>query len=168
MNGLRKPRQPRQVHHDQLGRALKLASCFPPAEVAMAMKPINISFTSLRRGVANETEWAILVSALNMADALETHALRLGTRGHVQAGQLALDQVMRRAMARGFWSAVEVHLQEIDDIRVAIEIHEDQLRQVDQGGYRRAQQYAISEVRSTGGVVLDMKPAGEQLAIAGV
>jgi hypothetical protein len=168
MSSQRKTHQPRLIHHSQLGRALRLARCLPPATVAQALRPISICFRSLREGVANETEWAILVSALNLASALETHALRHGTHGHIKAGLQALEQVMRRAMAKQFWIPVEIHLQEIDDIRVAIELHEDQLRQIDQGAYATACTYAPTEVRNTAGVVLDMKPAGEQLAIAGV
>lgn len=168
MSSRRKAHQPRLVHHDQLGRALRLTKCLPPATVDQALRPISICFRSLREGVANEKEWAILVSALNLASALETHALRHGTQGHIKAGLQALEQVMRRAMARQFWMPVEVHLQEIDDIRVAIEIHEDQLRQIDQGAYATASSHATTEVRSKTGVVLDMQPAGEQLAIVGV
>lgn len=168
MSSRLKTHQPRLVHHDQFGRALRLAKCLPPATVDQSLRPISICFRSLREGVANEKEWAILVSALSLASALETHALRHGTQGHIKAGLQALEQVMRRAMAKQHWMPVEVHLQEIDDIRVAIELHEDQLRQVDQAAYATASSHATTEVRGTAGVVLDMKPAGEQLAIDGI
>ena len=168
MSSRRNTRQPRLVHHDQLGRALHLAKCLPPATIDQALRPISICFRSLREGVANEKEWAILVSALNLASALETHALRRGTQGHFTAGLLALVQVMRRAMAKQFWMPVEVHLREMDDIRVSIELHEDQLRQVDQGAYATAFNHVTTEVRGKAAVALDMNPACEQLAIAGV
>ncbi|APW38998.1 hypothetical protein RD110_18770 [Rhodoferax koreense] len=158
MNGRRKPRQPRWAAKTPTRLVSMLTAQERIAEVAYAL----VGFKALRQGVATEVEWAAVVSVMNMADGFEVAINRSGARGHIQAAQLALDEIMRRAMESGEWLAVQVHSQEIEDIRTGIELYQARLRECTYAEYRRVQTYARAEVASGGGVVLAIvKPARE-------
>lgn len=150
MNGRRKPRLTRWPAIVPS----RLASALSPAERSEATAAALDGFRALREGVAKEVSWAFVVSAMNMADGFELRVRQSGARGHIQAAQIALDEAMRRAMATGTWCPPTLFLQEIDDIRVGLEIYQVRLRGCTYGEYRRVLDYARAEVLSTGGVEL--------------
>lgn len=55
----------------------------------------------MREAVATELQWAHVVSAMNIADAVATHGPVKGTHGRILAGQQALDGFLRRAIGPG-------------------------------------------------------------------
>ncbi len=132
----------------------------------------------MRQAVATELQWAHVVSAMNIADAVATRGPVKGTHGHILAAQHALDGYLRRAMGAGSWDPTTlVHLAEIDAIDTGIEIYHHQLQHISRSEFRRAEDYAAAEVRSAGGVALtaaaaapttNIHPASEQMALAGV
>lgn len=167
MNGRRKPRVPRWISSNPMETAKAFASRLTAAEVLTAMTPVRDAFRALREGVANEVDWATLVTATNVADAIELQGVVRGVRAHIQAGQHALAGIERRAMATGTWRPTSLYFEELDAIGAAVDIHEFQLRQLSFGEYRRAIARAVAEVQSTGGTVIPTHPASQQLALLG-
>lgn len=178
MSGRTKPRQQRRRLHSPILAAVAGAAKLQRHQVDQLMHPVRAGFTAMRQAVAIEVQWAHVVSAMNIADAVATRGPVKGTHGHILAAQLALDGYMRRAMTAGDWApATELHLAEIDAIETGIEIYHHQLQHVSRSEFRAAEDYAAAEVRSAGGVALtaaaaapttNTHPASEQLALAGV
>ncbi|MCS4509173.1 hypothetical protein [Xylophilus ampelinus] len=168
MNGRRKPRVPRWISSNPIETAKAYAGRLTAAEMQTAMTPVREAFRVLREGVASEMDWATLVTATNVGDAIELQGVVRGVRAHIQAGQHALAGIQQRAMASGAWRPTALYFQELDAISAAVDIHEFQLRQLSFGEYRRAVARAIAEVRSAGGnVIKSTHPGQQQLTLIG-
>ncbi|WP_428001828.1 hypothetical protein [Acidovorax sp.] len=178
MSGRTKPRQQRRRLHNPLLAAVAGAMLLQRHQVDQLMRPVVDGFRAMREAVATELQWAHVVSAMNIADAVATRGPVKGTHGHILAAQQALNEFLHRAMGSGEWDATTlVHLAEIDAIDTGIEIYHHQLQHISRSEFRRAEDYAAAEVRSAGGVALtaaaaatttNTHPASEQLALAGV
>ncbi|EJE49603.1 hypothetical protein PMI14_05846 [Acidovorax sp. CF316] len=178
MSGRAKPRQQRRRLHSPLLAAAAGAMLLQRHQVDQLMGPVRAGFTAMRQAVATELQWAHVVSAMNIADAVATRGPVKGTHGHILAAQHALDGYLRRAMTAGSWDPTTlVHLAEIDAIETGIEIYHHQLQHISRSEFRRAEDYAAAEVRSAGGVALtaaaaapttNPHPASAQLTFAGV
>lgn len=169
----RKPRQPRTRVQNPVRLAQWQAALLDHSQVEGIMQPLREAFRALREGVATELQWARLVSALNIADAISLTSPVRGTRGHIIPAQHALDGYLRRAIqASGEWLATELYLEERDLIRDALDVYHTLLRHITRGDFQRAEDHALADVRSTAGpagaAVLTNTPAGVQLAFAGV
>lgn len=166
----RKPRQPGARVHSPFRAAAWHAGKLDAHQVARIIDPVRQAFTALREGVATELQWAQVVSAMNIADAVAITSPIKGTRGHIALAQHALDGIMRRAMASGQWQPCELYLQELDDVADGVTIYHHQLKHLARGEYLRAEAYAAAEVRSAGGVALQQpqQPTGQQLAMEGI
>lgn len=165
----RKPRQPRTRVQNPVRLAAWQAARLSSRQVETIMDPLHLAFKALREGVANEQQWAHLVSAMNIADSVAITSPIRGTRGHIEPAQRALDGIMRRAMVKGEWHATELYLEELDLISDGLAIYNHQLQHLTRGEYQCAEDHAAADVRRTAGaVVINTTPASEQLAFAGV
>ena len=152
----RKPRQQRWVARDPLALAKNTATRLTPAEMSTMIEPLRAAATALREGVATEWEWAIVVSAVNVAQAIDKLGIVRGLSEHLLCGELALRAIQQRAMATGTWSATSLYYQEIDHLDTAVDLHEFQIHQLSYGEYHNALRQAEAEIRSTGGIVVDV------------
>ena len=165
----RKPRQPRTRVQNPVRLAAWQAALLDSCQVEAIMSPLRAAFKALREGVATEVQWAYLVSAMNLADSVAITSPIRGTRGHIEPAQRALDGIMRRAMATGDWRPTALYYEELDLIRDGLAIYHHQLQHLTRGEYQRAEDHAAADVRRTAGaVVINITPASEQLALAGV
>lgn len=165
----RKPRQPRTRVQNPVRLAAWQAALLDHSQVETIMAPLRQAFKALREGVANEQQWAHLVSAMNIADSVALTSPVRGTRGHIEPAQRALDGIMRRAMATGEWRPTALYYEELDLVRDGLQIYHHQLRHLTRGEYQRAEDHAAADVRrAAGAVVINTTPASEQLALAGV
>lgn len=169
-----KPRQQRTRLHSPILAAVAGAIKLQRHQVDQVLQPVHAGFRAMREAVATELQWAHVVSAMNIADAVATRGPVKGTHGHILAAQQALDGYLRRAMTEGEWDPTTLlHIAEIEAISTGIEIYHHQLQHISRNEFRRAEDYAAAEVRSAGGVQLtaattNTHQASEQLALAGV
>lgn len=166
MNGLRKPRQRRPLTNPVVV-AMNHAAKLTNSEVHAVLIPVRAGFKALREGVATEDQWTHVVSAMNIAHSIELQGVVRGVRAHIEAAQLALDEIRRRAMVGGSWRATPLYYQELDNVDAAVDVFAFQLAQLSYGEYRRAIERSIAEVKSTGGTVVLLNQVGEQLAFEG-
>ncbi|MGV3679701.1 MAG: hypothetical protein ACO1PM_08245 [Acidovorax sp.] len=171
----RAPRKQGKRLHSPWRAAATGAAKLQRHQVAQLMAPVRAGFLAMRQAVASEVQWAYVVSAMNIADAMATRGPVKGTHGHILAAQLALNEFLHRAMGSGEWDpTTQPHLAEIDAIETGIEIYHHQLQLICRRDFDEAETYAAAEVRSAGGVALTAAPtvnthqASEQLALAGV
>ena len=167
MSGRRKPRAPRRASNNPLAIAKAYAALLPKAEVDQELASIREAFRALREGVAIEWEWMVVVSTANISAAIEHQGVVAGLHLHIKLMQDALQAIGSRAMETGEWRPTALYFQEIDAIREGIHNFDFQVRQLSAGEYCSAQAYAIAEVRSTGGQVIESHSASQQLALIG-
>lgn len=161
MNGLRKPRQMRWLPQDPISLAKKRAARLTTAEVRDIMDPIKGAHRALREGVATEWQWTLLASAMNVAQAIERQGVVRGLKEHLHSAEMALAGIRQRAVATGDWQAPTLYFQELDNVTAAVNFHEYQLLQLSDGELRQCSAVAIAEIRSTGGRVFELNPAGQ-------
>ena len=155
MTGKRKPRQPGRVNPFAFQGAINTATKLTPGEIASVIEPLNAAARALREGVADEDQWSRVVSAINVAQAIERQGVVRGLREHLHCAELALQGIRQRAVARtGEWDRTALYYQELDHINEAVDLHAFQLSQLSYGEYARAIRYAVGEIQSTGGVVI--------------
>ena len=148
----RKSRWPAAVNTmDLVSRRVALVT---PADLAEVMHPLQAAFTALRQGVATEWQWSVLASAMNCAQAIEKQGVVRQLAGHLHAAELALQSIYNRAMAAGKWQPPSLYYIELDAIDTAIDLHKFQLQQLSTGEVIKALDYAQTEVRSSGGRVM--------------
>lgn len=152
----RKPRQARRISRAPIELATAVATRLTVLELAAYFDPVRAAVRALREGVGTEWDWVRVVSALNVAQAVEQLGVVRGLSGHLHSGELALQSINHRAMATGAWHSTELSFQEIEQVNAAVDFHEFQLQQLSYGEFRQAFRRAADEVRSTGGQVVDV------------
>jgi hypothetical protein len=152
----RPPRRQRRISLNPIALARNNAARLTVAEIALAINPLRAAAKALREGVATEWEWAIVASAMNVAQAIERQGIVKGLAEHLRSAEVALQAIERRAMAPGAWKATALYYQELDHIATAVDLHEYQLQQLSYGEFRRVVVCAEAEIRSAGGRVVDV------------
>lgn len=152
----RKPRRPGRISMNPIALARNNATRLTADEISLAINPLRAAARALREGVATEWEWAIVVSAMNVAQAIEAQGVVRGLAEHLRSSELALQGIQRRAMANGTWCPTALYYQELDAISEAVDLHEYQMQQLSYGEFRRALVRAEAEIRATGGRVVDV------------
>lgn len=153
----RKPRQARWISRAPIELATAVATRLTAAELAAYFDPLRAAARALREGVATEWDWARVVSAVNVAQAVEQLGVVRGLGEHLHSAELALQAVHQRAMTNGAWHSTSLYYQELDQVNTAVDLHEFQLGQLSYGEFRQAFRRAADEVRSTGGQVVDIE-----------
>ena len=151
-------RKTRRIRWPATGDTMWLASYhaskLSAGDVDEVMGPLQTAFTALREGVASEWHWSLAASAVNTAKAIEQQGVVRGLHEHLQAADLALASIYKRAMKDAGWKATALYYLELDAITTAVELHEYQLKQLSRGEMLRAIALAQAEVKSSGGRVL--------------
>lgn len=151
----RKPRWLTNVNTLQL--VTRRVALLTDTELAVTLEPLQTAFKALREGVATQWQWQLLASAINCAQAIDKQGVVKGLHQHLHAAEMALQAIGQRAMASGQWQPAALYFQEIDDLRDAIGFHKFQLQQLSLGEVHKAVNYAESEVRSSGGRVMQQR-----------
>lgn len=145
--------------------ALRNAGKLPEHERAQILAPVQHSLARLCEGVAAYEDWAALASACNVGLAIERQGVVRGLREHLHSTELTLQAIRHRARDDAGRFPYALHLQEIEQLRTFVTIHEFQLSQLSRGEYNEAVDRAIGEVRSTGGKVFRDMAAARQEAL---
>ncbi len=166
----RKPRRPRwPATNETLAIARHRAQLLSKTNKLAIMTPLQCAFTALREGVATEIQWCVIAGNITIALAIEEVGVIRGLRGHLEAADRALEGIQRRALASGAWRPTALFYQELDDVRVGIHLHKEQLEVIARGEYLRAVDVAEAQVRSQGGQVIqatDSRPPQVQSQMA--
>lgn len=152
----RKPRRPGRISRDPIALARNNATRLTAAEIAQAITPLRAAARALREGVATEWDWAIVASAINVAQAIDKQGIVRGLAEHLHSAEVALQGIYARAMTSGTWCATALYYQELDHITTAVDLHEFQAGKLSSGEWRSALKRAEAEIRSTGGRVVDV------------
>lgn len=151
----RKPRRQRWLKSTEtLAIARHNAQLLSKANKLAITNPLQAAFKALREGVATEMQWCVIAGNVAIALAIEEDGVIRGLRGHLDAADRALEGIQRRALASGSWKPTALFYQELDDVRVAIHLHQEQLDVIARGEYLRAVDVAAAQVRSQGGIVI--------------
>lgn len=140
-------------------------------EIAEIIDPARKSLDAMRQGVGQLADWQALATAVNISNAIERQGIVRGLSGHIRAAEEALATIHRRAEEDLSVNPQTPHpyalfLGEIEVLTTAIELLFDyQLRHLSRSEMNRAIAYAINEVRSTGGEVIDNRSAHFQASL---
>jgi hypothetical protein len=148
----KKPRKPRyQASHNTLYKAIMRATRYTEEEVQHLMEPINEALTALREGRATEMNWKYLVTAIGIGLSIEHKGVVRGLKEHLMAADNALATVALRCRATGQWRPTALWFDELDAIKLGVELYEYQVRQLSAKEYAAAYNHAIAEIVRTGG-----------------
>lgn len=159
----RKPRKRRYISANPIRLAVNAATKLTPAEIAVAIDPIREAARLTREGVATESNWSLLASAVNVAKAIERQGVVRGLAEHLARAEEALNAISRRALAGGAWKATALYWQEIEHINTLVDLHEFQLQQLSYGEAHRATRRAIRDIHQAGGRVVMVDQVQEAL-----
>lgn len=158
-------------HRDPISRAIGGATKLTAPEILDIVEPARASVERMTRGVGLLADWQVLASTINVAKAIERQGIVRGLAGHLTEAEATLATIHRRAEeelqrlpeARYPYA---LHLAEIDVLKTAIELlFEYQLKQLTRSELRAAMAYAIAEVASSGGQVIDTRQPHVQAAL---
>jgi hypothetical protein len=138
--------------------AIRGASKLADHERARILQPVRIAFGKLREGTATEGDWATLASACNVAMAIELQGVVKGLREHLHSTELALASINKRAQDDEGRYPYALHIAEIEQLETFVTVHAFQLSELCRSEYNKACSYAVAEVASSGGRVLQEAP----------
>jgi hypothetical protein len=142
-----------------IARATKLTD----QEREGVLRPARDGFRALREGVATHEQWAFVSSAVTMAQAIEAQGIIRGMHEHFDAAERALDAIYQRVQdgtgGPAWGRSTTLYLAEIDTLRVAIHLHEDQLRVLGFSELQAAERIAQRNIRAAGGRVIQAAAA---------
>ncbi|MBO9647391.1 MAG: hypothetical protein J7605_02690 [Variovorax sp.] len=150
----RKPRSRRHVAQNPIGLAKDYATKLTRSELDQVMDPLRDAVAALRRGVATEFEWMVAVTAVNIADAIESQRVVRGLAGHIKEIDRALEGIRARAMSSGAWRAPALYYEERDSMDLLVDLHGYQLSNLSFGEFGRARDKAIAQTACAGGRVV--------------
>lgn len=153
----RPPRRQRPIAVNLVAIAQSRAARLTAAELDVVLSPLRSAVAALRQGVANELEWSLAVTAVNIGDAIETQGVVRGLAGHLRSIDLALQEIGKRARSSGDWRPPALYYEERDLLDLLVDLHDHQVKNLSFGEFSRARDKAIAQTRSTlGGRVVDV------------
>jgi hypothetical protein len=114
----------------------------------------------MAQGRGIRSDWVTLCSATNVAKAIESYGVVRGIAGHLDDIEAILLTLAERAGENKHpptWRAPALRFDEIDAIRLLVDLHRYQLQNVSHGEYHKACTLAVARVRSGGGEVVSAK-----------
>lgn len=132
------------------------AAALTPAEVAHIMTNPRQAADALAAGRGTRLQWACLCTALNVSRAIEDGGVVRGLAAHLDDIERALNAVGTRAgdtATPPTWTAPALWATERDAVRLLVNLHAQQLRQLSYLEYQTAWRLAVARVQSCGGEV---------------
>ena len=145
------------AEYDPMTMARARAGLLTTAEVAQIMAASTAAADAMAKGRGTRLHWVALCSALNMAKAIEDGGVVRGLAGHLDNIEATLNTLANRAGERKnppTWKAPALHFDEMDDMRLLVDLYRHQLQQLSYMEYRTACDLAQARVRSSGGEVV--------------
>lgn len=147
-------RKSRRCAANPVAHAIRGARKLAEHERARILQPTLDAFGRLREGIGAEGDWMALASACNVAMAIERQGVVRGLREHLHSTELSLAMINRRAQDERGRYPYALHLAEIEQLQTFITVHSYQLGALSRREYEEATDYAIAEVQSSGGMVI--------------
>lgn len=134
------------------------ATRFTAAELQTTLQPLRDAAEAMATGRGTRTHWVSLCSALNVAMAIESGGVVRGIAGHLANIKATLKALGTRAGEDEHpptWRAPALRFDEMDDIRLLVDLHAHQLSHVSYGEYQTAYRLAVARVRQGKGEVVN-------------
>ncbi len=138
----------RPLRTDGVHLALMGAARLTGEEVRTVFAPVQASADAMRRGVGTENDWSTLAAACCVARAVERQGVVRGLDEHLGVIEEALQGIARRAFAACAWTPTPLYFQELDALRLFLELHEFQVRQLSGAEFKRAVDLATANVKN--------------------
>lgn len=142
----RKQYRPRTVLANANARAMNAVTRLTAEEVEQAQAPLEAAFDQLAAGDGGAEQWAIVVDAMNVAEALAAERICSdeASRDTIAKAQQALARVHRQHEVLGVWALWD---EDQEALAAGIELHGLQLTACDYAEYRRAIDGVIRRMR---------------------
>ena len=114
------------------------------------LQPIRSAHTALRQGVATAAQFGLMAGCLDVAVAIEFKGVVRGLSGHLDAADVALNNVYARANLADGWRPPALYWDELDAVQTFIDLHEFQICQLGRSEYAAACRRAAGQNRSAG------------------
>ena len=151
---------------DTLALALHHAAKPSQEDRQEVLSVLHQAHSALRQGVATQLQWSMLSGSLETAQAIERKGIVRGLAGHLEAAQIALHTIYRRAAINGTWQPPVLHYQELDAISTFVDLHAYQINQLGRAELLAAIDAAANRIKTGGGsvCVLDQQQYQQQVA----
>lgn len=145
--------------YDPMEYARLNASRMTDAEVECVIGPCRRSASRLAQGCGDRKDWLTLCSALTVGRAVETGGVVRGMTGHFNHIEKQLLKMADRAgenLQPKRWKAPALWFEEIEAIRLLVDLHKTQMAALSYGEYRRAFELAVARVQSAHGEAVNL------------
>lgn len=139
--------------------AMNNATKLSPQDVEQIITPCANACAAIVSGSGRRDHWATLCSSLNMSLSIERQGVVRGMAGHLATIEAALLAIAARAGEDDTpptWQPPQLSLDEIDNMRLLVQLHKFQLEQLSYGEYRRAFAATVNRVRGGGGEAVNL------------
>ncbi|PQA78718.1 hypothetical protein [Rhodoferax sp. TS-BS-61-7] len=126
----RKAYRPRQIAVNTLQVALWRAAKPARSDRADVLGKLSASVQALCAGVATELDWSIAAGSASVAQAVERQGIVRGLGEHLASAEAALQAVYDRCRTSVMWLRPTLTIQEVDALRLLLELHTFQVEQL--------------------------------------
>ncbi|MBF9263914.1 hypothetical protein [Paracidovorax cattleyae] len=114
------------------------------------MTPLRAAECRLREGVATADQWAVVNTAMLIAQEIERQGVVRGLREHIDAALQALASIEARAIPGETWTPTALWFYELDAVREGLRLHQYQLEQLSFGELHTATSKVLARHQSAG------------------
>lgn len=139
--------------------AMNNATKLSPQDVEQIITPYANACAAILSGTGRRDHWVTLCSALNLSLSIERQGVVRGMAGHLASIEAALLAIAARAGEDDTpptWQPPQLSLDEIDNMRLLIQLHQFQIQQLSYGEYRRSFAATVNRVRGGGGEAVNL------------
>lgn len=145
----RKAYRPRQVAVNTLELALWRAAKPAKADREDVLATLDGAVQALCAGVATELDWSIAAGAVSVAKAVERQGIVRGLGEHLASAEAALQQIYDRCRTSSMWLRPTLSIQEVDTLRLMLELHTFQVENLGRAEFLSAigsaQQHTVAQ-----------------------
>ena len=149
----RKAYRPHQVSMDTLNLAIYQAAKPARKDRAQVLDMLATSIRALCTGVASELDWSIAAGSLSLALAIERQGVVRGLSEHLSSIEEMLQAIYDRSRLPAMWLRPVMTIQEIDAMRLLLELHTFQVEQLSRSEFLAAVDAAQKDTIAKGHTV---------------
>jgi hypothetical protein len=146
----RKAYRPRQIAINTLEVALHRAAKPTPSDRAEVLAKLADAVKDLCSGVATEFDWSIASGSLELALAIERQGIVRGMGEHLASIQEVLQAIYDRCRLPAMWLRPVLSMQEVEALRLLLELHSFQVEQLGRTELLQAVAMATKTVTAQG------------------
>lgn len=153
MSANKKPRKayrPRPVAVNNLELAIHGAAKPHRTDRADVLGKLTEAVQRLLTGVATELDWSVAAGAVSVAMAVERQGIVRGLQGHLVSADVALQAIYDRCRLPLMWLRPTLTFQEMDAVRLLVELHTFQIEQLGRAEFLAAVDVATKNTLAQG------------------